>query len=61
METNPQTKKLLLIRHCESEFNLAQRMASETKDKEIHDKEENLDIKFNDKLLDCSITKFGIS
>ena len=50
LRTNP-----LLIRHAESEFNLAMRLAVKM-DREVKLEEEDLDTKFSVKLVDAPIT-----
>lgn len=50
--------KVLLIRHAESEFNLAQRIACNS-ELEVPGHQECLMTKFNEQLLDCGITEEG--
>jgi hypothetical protein len=50
---------VLIIRHAESQYNLAQKKAKNS-EKEVHAEDEDLNVKFCYELIDCSITEFGI-
>ncbi|CAD8060626.1 unnamed protein product [Paramecium sonneborni] len=51
-------KKVLFIRHAESEYNLAQRIAKNS-DIEVKLEEEDQNVKYSSKLCDAPLTKFG--
>jgi hypothetical protein len=51
--------KLLCIRHAESEYNLAQRVARNST-KEVHLGDEDFDVKFDTGLMDCRLSQAGV-
>jgi len=50
----------LLIRHAESAFNLASRIANQSKDEVVVYEQESMKVKMNPSLIDCGITEAGI-
>lgn len=55
-------KSIVLVRHAQSEYNLAMMIALETTSevKGVDGDYEDLDVKFNPELIDCSISAHGI-
>ena len=53
------SKNILFIRHAESVFNLAQKLATNSLT-EVALGSENLDVKFLDDLTDCPLSERGI-
>lgn len=53
---NQQHQSLYLVRHAQSEYNLAQMKAVKS---EIEVKIEDLGVKFTTDLIDCSISELG--
>ncbi|CAK90511.1 unnamed protein product (macronuclear) [Paramecium tetraurelia] len=52
--------KFILIRHAESEYNLAARLAVNSSKEVTNFKEESLKIKQDESLIDCGLTQYGI-
>ena len=52
-------KNILFIRHAESAFNLAQKLATNSLT-EVEMGNEDLDVKFSDDLIDCPLSERGI-